>query len=82
VKHLDIQSSPRGESSDSITLTTSFVEACKSASASIVVDSRQICLPSPISPVFCACQLLFLGSSTQRSKLTPIQLPLPVSEGS
>jgi hypothetical protein len=38
VKLLEIQSSPRGESSDSITLTTSFIEVCKSASASIVVD--------------------------------------------
>ena len=30
VKLLEIQSSPRGESSDSITLTKSFIEACKS----------------------------------------------------
>jgi len=42
VKLLDIQSSPRGESSDSITLTTSFIEACKSASASIVVDTLNV----------------------------------------
>ena len=27
---LEIQSSPRGESSDSITLTKSFIEACRS----------------------------------------------------
>jgi FMN-dependent NADH-azoreductase len=38
VKLLEIQSSPRGESSDSITLTKSFLEACKSAD-SIVVDT-------------------------------------------
>jgi hypothetical protein len=38
VKLLEIQSSPRGDSSDSIALTTSFIEACKSANASIVVD--------------------------------------------
>ena len=42
MKLLDIQSSPRGESSDSITLTTSFIEACKSASASIVVDTLNV----------------------------------------
>ena len=30
MKLLEIQSSPRGESSDSITLTKSFIEACKS----------------------------------------------------
>jgi FMN-dependent NADH-azoreductase len=39
VKLLEIQSSPRGDSSDSITLTTSFVEACKSDNNSIVVDT-------------------------------------------
>jgi FMN-dependent NADH-azoreductase len=42
VKLLDIQSSPRGESSDSITLTTSFIEACNSASATIVVDTLNV----------------------------------------
>jgi FMN-dependent NADH-azoreductase len=42
VKLLDTQSSPRGESSDSITLTTSFIEACKSARASIVVDTLNV----------------------------------------
>ena len=42
MKLLDIQSSPRGESSDSITLTTSFIEACKSASASIAVDTLNV----------------------------------------
>ena len=42
MKLLDIQSSPRGESSDSITLTTSFIEACKSASTSIVVDTLNV----------------------------------------
>jgi FMN-dependent NADH-azoreductase len=36
VKLLEIQSSPRGESSDSITLTKSFVEACRSDNASII----------------------------------------------
>ena len=41
MKLLDIQSSPRCESSDSITLT-SFIEACKSASASIVVDTLNV----------------------------------------
>ena len=30
MKLLEIQSSPRGESSDSIALTKSFIEACKS----------------------------------------------------
>src|SRR5580658_3628139 len=35
VKLLEIQSSPRGDSSDSIALTTSFIEACKSANASM-----------------------------------------------
>jgi FMN-dependent NADH-azoreductase len=30
MKLLEIQSSPRGESSDSISLTKSFIEACKS----------------------------------------------------
>jgi FMN-dependent NADH-azoreductase len=33
---LDIQSSPRGESSDSIALTTSFIEACNSSNTSMV----------------------------------------------
>jgi FMN-dependent NADH-azoreductase len=42
VKLLEIQSSPRGESSDSITLTKSFVEACKSANPSIVVDTLNV----------------------------------------
>ena len=36
MKLLEIQSSPRGESSDSIALTTSFIEACKSDNASII----------------------------------------------
>jgi FMN-dependent NADH-azoreductase len=39
VKILEIQSSPRGESSDSISLTKSFIEACKSDNGSIVVDT-------------------------------------------
>ncbi len=42
MKLLEIQSSPRGESSDSITLTKSFVEACKSANPSIVVDTLNV----------------------------------------
>jgi len=35
MKLLDVQSSPGGESSDSITLTKSFIEACKSDNSSI-----------------------------------------------
>ena len=42
MKLLEIQSSPRGESSDSITLTKSFIEACKSDNSSIVVDTLNI----------------------------------------
>jgi FMN-dependent NADH-azoreductase len=42
VKLLEIQSSPRGESSDSITLTRSFIEACKSDNDSIVVDTLNV----------------------------------------
>jgi FMN-dependent NADH-azoreductase len=42
VRLLEIQSSPRGESSDSITLTKSFIEACKSANTSIVVDTLNV----------------------------------------
>jgi len=42
VKLLEIQSSPRGESSDSITLTQSFIEACKSDNGSIVVDTLNV----------------------------------------
>jgi FMN-dependent NADH-azoreductase len=42
VKILDIQSSPRGESSDSITLTKSFIEACRSYDASLVVDTLNV----------------------------------------
>jgi FMN-dependent NADH-azoreductase len=42
VKLLEIQSSPRGEASDSIALTTSFIEACKSDNASIVVDTLNV----------------------------------------
>jgi hypothetical protein len=42
VKLLEIQSSPRGESSDSITLTKSFIEACKSDNGSIVVDTLNV----------------------------------------
>jgi FMN-dependent NADH-azoreductase len=42
LKLLEIQSSPRGESSDSIALTKSFIEACKSDNASIVVDTLNV----------------------------------------
>jgi FMN-dependent NADH-azoreductase len=42
VKLLEIQSSLRGESSDSITLTKSFIEACKSDKTSIVVDTLNV----------------------------------------
>jgi FMN-dependent NADH-azoreductase len=42
MKLLEIQSSPRGESSDSIALTQSFIEACKSGSTSIVVDTLNV----------------------------------------
>jgi FMN-dependent NADH-azoreductase len=42
VKLLEIQSSPRGESSDSIALTKSFIEACKSDDTSIVVDTLNV----------------------------------------
>jgi FMN-dependent NADH-azoreductase len=42
VKLLEIQSSPRGESSGSIALTKSFIESCKSGNASIVVDTLNV----------------------------------------
>jgi FMN-dependent NADH-azoreductase len=43
MKLLEIQSSPRGESSDSITLSKSFIEACKSSNnTSIVVDTLNV----------------------------------------
>ena len=42
MKVLEIQSSPRGESSDSIALTKSFIEACKSDNSSIVVDTLNV----------------------------------------
>jgi FMN-dependent NADH-azoreductase len=42
MKLLEIQSSPRGESSDSIALTKSFIEACKSDNPSIVVDTLNV----------------------------------------
>jgi FMN-dependent NADH-azoreductase len=42
VKVLEIQSSPRGESSDSIILTRSFIEACKSYNTTIVVDTLNV----------------------------------------
>ena len=42
MKLLDIQSSPRGGCSDSIALTKSFIEACKSDNGSIVVDTLNV----------------------------------------
>ena len=42
MKLLEIQSSPRREFSDSITLTKSFIEACKSDNNSIVVDTLNV----------------------------------------
>jgi FMN-dependent NADH-azoreductase len=42
VKLLEIQSSPRGEFSDSITLTKSFIEACKSDNTSVIVDTLNV----------------------------------------
>jgi FMN-dependent NADH-azoreductase len=42
VKLLEIQSSPRGESSDSISLTQSFIKACQSDNASIDVDTLNV----------------------------------------
>jgi FMN-dependent NADH-azoreductase len=42
VKLFEIQSLPRGESSDSISLTQSFIEACKSDNNSIVVDTLNV----------------------------------------
>ena len=42
MKLLEIQSSPRGESSDSIALTKSFIEACRSENSSIGVDTLNV----------------------------------------
>jgi len=42
VKLLEIQSSPRGESSDSIALSKSFIEVCKNDNASIIVDTLNV----------------------------------------
>jgi FMN-dependent NADH-azoreductase len=42
VKLLESQSSPRGEYSDSITLTKLFIEACRSADNSIIVDTLNV----------------------------------------
>jgi FMN-dependent NADH-azoreductase len=42
VKLLELQTSPRGESSDSITLTKSFIDECKSDNTSIVVDRLNV----------------------------------------
>jgi FMN-dependent NADH-azoreductase len=42
MKLLEIQSSPRGKSSDSISLTQSFIEACKTDNGSLVVDTLNV----------------------------------------
>ena len=42
MKLLEIQSSPRGESSDLIALTTSFIEACESSKTSMIVDTLNV----------------------------------------
>jgi FMN-dependent NADH-azoreductase len=42
VKRLEIQSSPRSESSDSISLARSFMEACNSNKTSIVVERLSV----------------------------------------
>jgi hypothetical protein len=42
MKLLDIQSSPRGESSASIAVTNSFIEACRSNGSSIIVDTMTV----------------------------------------
>jgi len=42
VKLLEIQSSQRSESSDSITLAKSFIEACKTDKNPIVVDTSNV----------------------------------------
>jgi FMN-dependent NADH-azoreductase len=42
VKLLEIRSSPRGESSDSTTLTSSFIEACKASDSPIIVDTLNV----------------------------------------
>ena len=42
MKLLEIQSSPRGASSDSISLTKSFIEVCRADNTSIVVDTLSV----------------------------------------
>lgn len=42
MKLLNVQSAPRGESSDSIALTKSFIEACRSENTSIGVDTLNV----------------------------------------
>ena len=42
MKLLEIQSSPRGKSSDSISLTQSFIEACKADNGSLVVGTLNV----------------------------------------
>ena len=42
MKLLEIQSSPRGESSDSVTLTKSFIEVCQSRNSSTIVDTLNV----------------------------------------
>jgi FMN-dependent NADH-azoreductase len=39
---LDVRSSPRGESSDSIALSKSFIATCRSKSNSVVVDTLNV----------------------------------------
>jgi suppressor of ftsI len=50
VRLLEIQSSPRGESSDSITLTKSFIEACKSYNGSTYAHWRVTNATNEIHP--------------------------------
>jgi FMN-dependent NADH-azoreductase len=42
VKVLHIQSSPRGESSNSIALTNAFIDACQSRDNSLVIDTLNV----------------------------------------
>ena len=51
MKLLEIQSSPRGESSDSISLIQSFIEACRSDNGSIVVYTLNVSHPKEVADV-------------------------------
>jgi FMN-dependent NADH-azoreductase len=66
VKLLDIHSSPGGESSDSITLSKSFIEACKSDNTSIVVpDEARRIVPFAVETLIIAagsCELCCVWS--------------------